>query len=133
MRFASMNLVDLLWMRWQIRKAYSAPSMNIGGNGVWLFLARRRSDQYATDTVVTKNTYYLKLHWGSKQTRSYPVTGSFTDDDIKQGIQWLVDNNNIRGSYKKDITAYLKWYSRYLLKWKKAKPGGKFHTHVHRT
>lgn len=117
-----MNLRDLLFTRWQGRKAsFSAPSLNIGGNGVWLFLASRSSDQYATDTVVTENTYYFKLHWGSNPTASYPVTGSFTDDDIKQGIEWLVQENNIRGLYKKDITAYLKWYKKYC---------GKFHTHV---
>ena len=119
-----MNLVDLLLTRWQIRKAFSAVSLNINGNGVWLFLASRQSDQYATDTVVTENTYYLKLHWGPTPTMSYPVTGSLTDDDIKEGIEWLILANNIRGLYEKDITAYLKWYKKYC---------GKFHTHVHHT
>tara|TARA_B100000780_G_C21098791_1_gene443312 strand:- start:240 stop:569 length:330 start_codon:yes stop_codon:yes gene_type:complete len=100
------ELVELLFLRW---KPFSAESLFIGDAGVWLFLAAAAEDNYAIKKVVPNRTYYLKLHWGKTPSHAYELSSKYTSVQLKAGILYLVDANDILQNHENEVKTYLKW------------------------
>ena len=112
-----MTLIDLLYNRWniaynKIRRSYSAESLSIGDNDVWVYVAEKPQFNYAVTQMLDNKLYYLKLHWGMAQPHVFTLRNV---KDVKKGIEYLISANKIMETYAKDIDEFLLWYIQRLM------------------
>lgn len=112
-----MSITDLLYSRWNIaynkvRPSYSAESLTIGENDVWVYVAEKPQLNYAVTEMLDNKLYYLKLHWGMAQPHVFTLRNI---KDVKKGIEYLIRANKIMENYAKDVDEFLVWYLRILL------------------
>lgn len=103
------ELIELLYRRWNIRNtgSYSAESLFIGGQGVWLFLASAAGDAMAIKLDTSAEKYYLKLHWGETPSHAIELSNTYSIEDFKEGIEWLVSAARIIDLYGEAVETYL--------------------------
>lgn len=115
------ELVGLLYKRWEIRNqgSYSAESLSIGVKGVWLFLAGAAEDNYAIKPGTSAEKYYLKLHWGKRWSCAVELSATYSAEDFKGGIGWLVSTMGILDLYEEAVEKYLADDKKRLEDWNK--------------
>lgn len=103
------ELVELLYRRWEIRNhgSYSAESLSIGGNGVWLFL------------TAAEDAMAIKLHWGKTPSHVVELPAAYSVEDFKEGIEWLVSAMGILDLYEEAVEKYLVDDKKRLEDWNK--------------
>lgn len=132
------QLVSLLYRRWSIRNtgSYSAESLSIGGKDVWLFLAADAGDAMAIKPGMSVEKYYLKLHWGKTPAHAIELSDTYSTEEFKEGIEWLVSAARIIDLYVEAVQTYLDNDKKRLEDWNKhrgdiKKIRAQYKTHVH--
>jgi hypothetical protein len=115
------ELVALLYGRWEIRNpgSYSAESLSINGNGVWLFLAGAPKDGMAIVPHKSVEKYFLKLKWGKTPSNAFELSKNYSVEDFKNGIGWLISNNRILVLHLEAVKAYLAADKERIYTWNK--------------
>lgn len=134
------QLVSLLYKRWKIKYygSYSAESLSIGEQGVWLFLASDPKDAMAINPDTSTEKYFLKLHWGKTAQHAVELSDTYSEADFKEGIEWLVSAMGILDLYEEAVKKYLAEDKKRLEDWNKHRGDIKQHqaqykTHVRQT
>ena len=134
------QLVSLLYKRWKIKYygSYSAESLSIGEQGVWLFLASDPKDAMAIKPDTSTEKYFLKLHWGKTAQHAVELSDTYSEADFNEGIEWLVSAMGILDLYEEAVKKYLAEDKKRLEDWNKHRGDIKQHqaqykTHVRQT